>query len=310
MMTGPDTTSPAAANGKTPPSPCPYLDPENAPLPKSGWLRRWPAVTFVLPFAIFMIVGSLEPSPPNAEIEAKYKSLIAVLEDPNANAAEKKLAEEDLIKVNEERHHAMPYEYYPYVYSIKIGLTFLAMLLVLPGYLAFPFRVHEIAIVVGIVGAIVWIGLFQLHLEKRLLEPLGLGSVLSFVRRPGFNPLEQLKDNPQWAYGFLAIRFFGLVVVISIVEEFFLRGFLMRYVMDIDWHLIPFAVVNRLALITGTVFPMLMHPGELFAAAIWFSMVTWLMLRTKSIWDCIIAHAVTNLLMGIWVVTQNDWEMM
>ena len=26
---------------------------------------------------------------------------------------------------------------------------------------------------------------------------------------------------------------------------------------------------------------MLMHPGELFAAAVWFSMVTWLMLRTR-----------------------------
>jgi CAAX prenyl protease-like protein len=309
-MTEPEPTSPAAAVGKTPPSPCPYLDPENAPLPKKGWLRRWPAVTFVLPFAIFMIVGSIEPKAPDLKLEAKYKSLVATLNDPNANAAEKKLADEQRVEVEKELHHAMPYAYYPYVYSLKIGLTVLSMLLVLPGYLAFPFRVHGIAWVVGIVGAIVWIGLFQLHLEKRLLEPLGLGGFLSFVRRPGFNPLAELKDNPQWAYGFLAIRFFGLVIVISIVEEFFLRGFLMRYVMDIDWHLIPFAVVNRLALITGTVFPMLMHPGELFAAAIWFSMVTWLMLRTKSIWDCIIAHAVTNLLMGVWVVWQNDWEMM
>lgn len=309
-MTESEVTPPAEAAGKTPPSPCPYLDPKNAPLPKGGWLRRWPAVTFVLPFAIFMIVGSVEPSPPDTKAEADIKRLTEMISDPETNPAQRSMAEETLKKLEEDRHHAMPYHYYPYVYSLKIGLTFLSMLLVLPGYLAFPFRVHGIAWVVGIVGAIVWIGLFQLHLEKRLLEPLGLGGFLSFVRRPGFNPLAEIKDNPQWAYGFLAIRFFGLVVVISIVEEFFLRGFLMRYVMDIDWHLIPFAVVNRLALITGTVFPMLMHPGELFAAAIWFSMVTWLMLRTKSIWDCIIAHAVTNLLMGVWVVTQNDWEMM
>jgi CAAX prenyl protease-like protein len=309
-MTEPEQTSPVPANAKTPPSPCPYLDPENAPLPKSGWLRRWPAVTFVLPFAIFMIVGSVEPSPPDLKAEAEIKRLTEEIGDPETNPAERNMAEQALRKLEEDRHHAMPYEYYPYVYSLKIGLTFLSMLLVLPGYLAFPFRIHGIAWIVGIVGAVVWIGLFQLHLEKRLLEPMGLGGFLNFVRRPGFNPLAELKDNPQWAYGFLAIRFFGLVIVISIVEEFFLRGFLMRYVMDIDWHLIPFAVVNRLALITGTVFPMLMHPGELFASAIWFSMVTWLMLRTKSIWDCIIAHAVTNLLMGIWVVTQNDWEMM
>jgi CAAX prenyl protease-like protein len=309
-MTEPEATPPSESPGKTPPSPCPYLDPENAPLPKNGWLRRWPAVTFVLPFAVFMIVGSIEPSPPDRKAEAEIKRLTKEIESGELNLAQESLALDQREKLEEEQTHLMAYENYPTVYSSKIGLTVLAMLLVLPGYLAFPFRIHGIAFVVGIVGAIVWIGLFQLHLEKTLLEPLGLGGFLNFVRRPGFNPLAEIKDNPQWAYGFLAIRFFGLVIVISIVEEFFLRGFLMRYVMDIDWHLIPFAVVNRLALITGTVFPMLMHPGELFAAAIWFSMVTWLMLRTKSIWDCIIAHAVTNLLMGVWVVWQNDWEMM
>jgi CAAX prenyl protease-like protein len=309
-MTEPATTPPSESPGKTPPSPCPYLDPENAPLPKNGWLRSWPAVTFVLPFAVFMIVGSIEPSPPDRKAEAEIARLNSEIESGELNLAQQSLAEEQRNKLVQEQHHLMSYDMYPIVYTWKIGLTILAMLLVLPGYLAFPFRIHGVALIVGIVGAVVWIGLFQLHLEKRLLEPLGLGGFLNFVRRPGFNPLAEIKDNPQWAYGFLAIRFFGLVIVISIVEEFFLRGFLMRYVMDIDWHLIPFAVVNRLALITGTVFPMLMHPGELFAAAIWFSMVTWLMLRTKSIWDCIIAHAVTNLLMGVWVVWQNDWEMM
>jgi CAAX prenyl protease-like protein len=264
----------------------------------------------VLPFAIFMIVGSLEPSPPDREVEAEINRLKAQIEEGELNLAERSLAADRLKKLEEEQHHLRPYEDYPKVYTWKIGLTTLAMLLVLPGYRAFPVRVHGIAWIVGIVGAIVWIGLCKLHLEKALLEPLGLGGILNFVRRPGFNPIAEIKDNPQWAYGFLAIRFFGLVIVISIVEEFFLRGFLMRYVMDVDWHLIPFAVVNRLALITGTVFPMLMHPGELFAAAAWFSMVTWLMLRTKSIWDCIIAHAVTNLLMGLWVVYSGDWWLM
>jgi CAAX prenyl protease-like protein len=282
------------------PSPCPYLDEANAPLPKSGWLRRWPGVTFLLPFAIFMIVGSVEPSAPDPEDHAEA-----------SESGDRVISlDEEQEKKDAALHAKMPYEYYPYVYSLKIGLTVLAMLLVLPGYLAFPFRVSGLSWVVGIVGAVVWVGLCKLHLEPEILKPLGLGGLVDFVRRPGFNPLAEIRDNQAWAYGFLAIRFFGLVIVISIVEEFFLRGFLMRYVMDIDWPLIPFASVNRLALIVGTAFPMLMHPGELFAAAAWFSMVTWLMLRTKSIWDCIIAHGVTNLLMGLWVVYSGDWWLM
>ena len=50
-MTEPTTTPPSESDAKTQPSPCPYLDPENAPLPKSGWLRRWPAVTFEVAYA-------------------------------------------------------------------------------------------------------------------------------------------------------------------------------------------------------------------------------------------------------------------
>jgi membrane protease YdiL (CAAX protease family) len=41
-------------------------------------------------------------------------------------------------------------------------------------------------------------------------------------------------------------------------------------------------------------------------------MVTWLMLRTKNIWDCILAHAVTNFLLGLYVVWMGGeaWRMM
>ena len=48
--------------------------------------------------------------------------------------------------------------------------------------------------------------------------------------------------------------------------------------------------------IIGIGLPILMHPQEAVAALVWFSAVTWLMTRTCSIWDCILAHAVTNLL--------------
>ena len=99
-----------------------------------------------------------------------------------------------------------------------------------------------------------------------------------------------------------------LVVVVAVIEEFFLRGFLMRYVMDIDWPLIPFGVVNRLGLLAVIGFPVLAHTERLAALA-WFSMVTWLMVKTKSIWDCVIAHAVTNLLLAVYVLKYQAWHL-
>ena len=184
------------------------------------------------------------------------------------------------------------------------------MLLVLPGYWSFPLKLNWIAIVVGAVGAVLWIGICKLHLEQRWLVPLGLESLVGLGERTGYNPLEKLESDPTWAYQFLAIRLFGLAIIVPIIEEFFTRGFLIRFVMDVDWFKIPFGRVDKLGLITAVAFPMLMHPGELFASFVWFSLITWLMIRTKNIWDCVAAHAVTNAMLGAWVIWSGDWWLM
>ena len=61
------------------------------------------------------------------------------------------------------------YGHYPIVYTVKIALTIAAMLFVLPGYRQFPFRISPLAIVVGVVGVVLWIWLCQLQLERKLL---------------------------------------------------------------------------------------------------------------------------------------------
>jgi membrane protease YdiL (CAAX protease family) len=38
--------------------------------------------------------------------------------------------------------------------------------------------------------------------------------------------------------------------------------------------------------------------------------VAWLAIRTKNVWDCIAAHATTNLLLGIYVLTADEWWLM
>jgi hypothetical protein len=53
---------------------------------------------------------------------------------------------------------------------------------------------------------------------------------------------------------------------------------------------------------------MLLHPAEALAAAVWFSLVTWLMVKTRNIWDCVAAHAVTNLLLGFYVLYTGEWR--
>ena len=254
---------------------------------RSDWRRavlerhRW--LVFLLPLVVFMLVGSLEPGPPAVGDSAGW--LPAWM--------------------------AIPYQYYPWVYTIKLVLTCAAVVFVLPEYKEFPFRVSPLAILVGVAGIVVWVGLCSLGLEQRLLGPLGLGRFVELGTRPAFNPFKELRAYPAyWAWGFLAVRFFGLVVVVAVIEEFFLRGFVMRFMVDADWWAVPFGTVTVAAVLAGTVVPMLMHPAELFAAAAWFSLITVLMIKTRNIWDCIVAHAITNFLLGVYVVFSNEWHLM
>ena len=80
--------------------------------------------------------------------------------------------------------------------------------------------------------------------------------------------------------------------------------------MDQDWWKVPFGKVNAAGRGREHRRAVLWHqPGEFLAAAAWFGMVTWLMVRTRNPWDCVLAHAVTNLLLGIYVVVWHEWAL-
>jgi hypothetical protein len=38
-------------------------------------------------------------------------------------------------------------------------------------------------------------------------------------------------------------------------------------------------------------------------------MITAMFVMTRSIWDCVVAHLVTNLLLGIYVIATGTWEL-
>lgn len=299
-----------ARQSESPPSPSGGESANDSPAQHRGSWRsildqhRW--LVFVLPFAVYMIFNSFEPSPPEIAVD---ETAAKAADDAGTPA------DDDGAETSGQAGGGIGswlgidirYEDYPLIYSLKIVATLIAIGLVCPGYREFPLRVSPLAFVVGAVGVVIWVGLCALRIEPQIYSSLGF---TGFGQRPGFNPLEQLQETPGWAYGFLAIRFFGLVVVVALIEEMFLRGFVMRYATQPDWQDLPIGNTNMTAVAITTVVFAATHPSEILAAVAWFSAVTWLMFRTKNIWDCIVAHAVTNLLMGIYVVEWNQWQLM
>ena len=153
------------------------------------------------------------------------------------------------------------------------------------------------ATAVGVVLGVswVWIDMHTPHFPKL------------FGTRTGFNPNREIATSAGIVF-FLFVRFLGLVVVVPIVEELFYRGFLLRFVTDTDdFRRVPVGTFSALALGVNVVLFALSHP-EWLAAAI-FALAECLLLRgTRNLFACILAHGVTNLLLGVCILYTRQWQ--
>ena len=108
---------------------------------------------------------------------------------------------------------------------------------------------------------------------------------------------------------FLILRFTLLAILVPILEEIFLRGWLLRYFENPEFWKVRLAELSIRSVAVASIYGVLTHPGEALAAVTWFSLVSWMMLRTGKLWDCIVAHGVTNLLLGLYILYTGSWHL-
>ena len=233
---------------------------------------------FVLPMGVFLVLSSIEPKPNS---EASWISI--------------------------------PISFYPWIYAGKLFITLVALCLVWTEYRPLMRSIGWKGIACGIIGGILWIALCSLEWEQSTLHPLlrslRLEGVFGSSTRSAFNPFIELKGNTFGILMYLAVRGAGLILVVPVIEEYFLRAFLMRFFASEEWWAYPIGRVTFLSAILGTSLPMLMHPDELLAAAFWFSWITVLAWHSKNLWECIAAHCVTNLIVGTYVIAYGAWRL-
>ncbi|MEY3479750.1 MAG: hypothetical protein RIQ71_525 [Verrucomicrobiota bacterium] len=126
-------------------------------------------------------------------------------------------------------------------------------------------------------------------------------------RTDGFNP-DTFAANPTLWWSTVTLRFLRLVIVVPLLEEIFWRGFLMRYLIKEDFTKVPFGEFSVISFAVVTLMFGLAHYGPDFLPAIITCVVYNLVaVKTKSLACCVIAHAVTNLGLGLYIMQTKQW---
>lgn len=126
-------------------------------------------------------------------------------------------------------------------------------------------------------------------------------------RTEGFDPTV-FSDCPVVYWLTVAGRFSRLVLIVPLVEEIFWRGFLMRYLIREDFAKIALGTYSRLSFFGVAGLFMLVHSITDWPAAFLTGLLyNGLLVRTKSLGACVAAHAVTNLGLGIYIMTTHQW---
>ena len=127
----------------------------------------------------------------------------------------------------------------------------------------------------------------------------------TFGTPQGFNPT--IIADPFTRSLIIGSRIAGAVIVVPVMEELFWRSFLLRYLIGNDFEKVPIGTFTWGSFLICTVLFGLEH--NFFIAGMMAGVAYNVLLYvTRSISQCILAHAVTNLLLGIYVLQTGRWH--
>jgi hypothetical protein len=162
------------------------------------------------------------------------------------------------------------------------------------------------AVVVGVGVFAFWVGLdghYPSHGELGAKFGLSEGANADTT----WNPHLEFGQGAALAWMFIVVRIAGSSLVVPLLEEVFFRSFLYRYIAKPDFQSVPFGLFAPLPFfLTSLIFALEHHewlPGLLCGFA-----YQGLVIKKGRLGDAITAHAITNFLLGIWVVWKGAWQ--
>ena len=180
-----------------------------------------------------------------------------------------------------------------WLYALKVGTVLLTLIM---GYRHYTelhtFRLSPIGVVTAMAAGLLVFWLW-IKLDAGWMQ---LGSA------SGFDPTTGGRID--WAL--VAVRIAGAALVVPVMEELFWRSFLLRWIVDPDFERVTTAQVTAGSVLINVVLFGVEH-HLWFAGMVAGLAYSLLYLRSRSLWSAILAHAVTNGVLGIWIVQTGSW---
>jgi uncharacterized protein len=163
------------------------------------------------------------------------------------------------------------------------------------------------AVVVGVGVFVIWVGLSAEGMaQNSLWVKLGVSQAPAMPPKL-WNPHDQFGNGSALAWLMIGVRLAGSTLVVPPLEEVFYRSFLYRYIARANFQSVP---LNRFSwmpfLVTAAVFGF--AHNEWLAGILCGAAYQWLVLRKNRLGDAMTAHAITNFLLGLWVVWRGAWQ--
>jgi uncharacterized protein len=120
----------------------------------------------------------------------------------------------------------------------------------------------------------------------------------------GWNPLGA---DGERGWSLVAARLAGAVIVVPVMEELFWRSLVMRWIRSHDFLAVVPRQVGAMAFLVSAALFGLEHHQWLAGMLAGFAYAG-IYMRSGNLWTAVAAHAITNLLLGLWVLYTGQWQ--
>ena len=185
------------------------------------------------------------------------------------------------------------------LYPIRLAIVLAVILLVSRPYLQFRPKNPLASIAIGVAVFLIWVAPDRLFGYRHfwLFDNAIVGSTSTSI-----------PTGQQASLWFLALRTLGSAALVPIIEELFWRGWLMRWLINPDFEKVPLGTYAPAAFWIVAVLFASEHGPYWEVGLIAGVIYNWWMIRTKSLADCMLAHAVTNGILAAYVMANGQWQ--